>query len=83
MEDNSVIGAAKRAAGRLESSAGALLGDTGAEIRGKARELGGAVQQRYGDATERTRELIGSRSLTALLAAGALGLAVGFFLSRR
>lgn len=83
MEDNTVIGAAKRAAGRLESSAGALLGDTGAEIRGKARELGGAVQQRYGEATERTRELIGSRSLTALLAAGALGLAVGFLLRRR
>ena len=83
MEDNTVIGAAKRAAGRLESSAGALLGDHGAEIRGKVRELGGAVQQRYGDATDRTRELIGNRSLTALLAAGAIGLTVGFFLRRR
>ena len=83
MEDNTVIGAAKRVAGRLESSAGALLGDTGSEIGGKVRELGGLVQQRYGDATDKTRELIGSRSLTALLAAGALGLTVGLFLNRR
>ena len=83
MEDNSVIGAAKRVAGRFESTTGALIGDTGTEIRGKARELGGIVQQGYGDATERTRELIGSRSLTALLAAGAIGLTVGLFLKRR
>jgi uncharacterized protein YjbJ (UPF0337 family) len=83
MEDNTVIGAAKRVAGRFESSAGALLGDHGTEIRGKVRELGGAVQQTYGDATDRTRELIGSRSLTALLAAAAIGLTVGFFLKRR
>jgi len=83
MEDNSVIGAAKRIAGRLESSAGALIGDTGTEIRGKVRELGGVVQQTYGDATDRTRDLIGGRSLTALLAAGALGLTVGLLLKRR
>ncbi|MDB5362208.1 MAG: CsbD family protein [Rhodospirillales bacterium] len=83
MEDNSVIGAAKRAAGRVESSAGALIGDTGTEIRGKMREMGGAVQQGYGDATDRTRDLIGNNSLTALLAAGALGLTVGLFLGRR
>jgi len=83
MEDNSVIGAAKRVAGRLESTAGALTGDTRAEIRGKVRELGGVVQQRYGDATSRAREIVGSRSLAALLAAGALGLTVGLFLNRR
>lgn len=83
MEDNTLIGAARRVAGRVESTAGALVGDTGAEIGGKVRELGGLAQQRYGDATDRTRALIGSHSLAALLAAGALGLTVGFFLNRR
>ena len=83
MEDNSVIGAARRVAGRLENSAGDVAGDVATEIRGKAREVGGLIQQGYGDATERTRTLIGSQSLTALLAAGALGLAVGFLLKRR
>lgn len=83
MEDNTVIGATKRVAGRIESSAGALLGDTGTELGGKIREIGGLVQQSYGDATDKTRELIGSRSLTALLAAGAVGLTLGLFLNRR
>ena len=83
MEDNTVIGAAKRVAGRFESAAGSLLGDTRTEIRGKVRAFGGTVQQRYGDATDGARDLIGSRSLAALLAVGALGLTVGFFMKRR
>ncbi|HEV2673171.1 MAG TPA: CsbD family protein [Aliidongia sp.] len=83
MEDNTVIGAAKRVAGRVESSVGALAGDTRTEVRGKVREFGGTVQQRYGEATDSARDLIGSRSLAALLAAGAVGLVFGLFLNRR
>jgi len=83
MEDNTLIGAARRVAGRVENTAGTLIGDTGAEIGGKVRELGGLAQQRYGEATDRTRALVGNHSLAALLAAGALGLTVGFFLNRR
>jgi uncharacterized protein YjbJ (UPF0337 family) len=83
MEDNSVMGAARRVAGRLEAVTGALTGDTRAEIRGKVREFGGLMQQRYGDATDRARDMVGSRSVATLLAAGAAGLAVGFFLNSR
>jgi uncharacterized protein YjbJ (UPF0337 family) len=83
MEDNTVIGVAKQAAGRVESAAGALTGDARTEIRGKIREAGGVVQQRYGETTDAVRDMVGSRSMAALLAAGAAGLVVGLFLNRR
>ena len=83
MEDNRVIGVAKRVAGRVESTAGALRGDTRAELRGKVRELRGAVQQHYGEATDSARDLIGSQSVAALLVAGAVGFVLGLALGRR
>ena len=83
MEDNTVIGAAKRAAGRVENATGALIGDTETQVRGKIRELGGAVQQRYGETTDAARELIGSQSLVALAAVGVAGIVAGLLLGRR
>ncbi len=83
MDDNTVIGVAKRAVGRAESTAGALRGNAKAELRGKVRELRGAVQQHYGEATDSARDLIGSQSVAALLVAGAVGFVLGLALARR
>ena len=82
MDDDTVIGAAKQVAGRIEQKAGNLAGDRDAEIRGAARELGGATQRTFGEAKDNMRSLVGGRSAASLLAAVAVGLVVGMFLRR-
>lgn len=47
------------------------------------RELRGTVQQRYGEATDNARDLIGSQSVASLLVAGAVGFVLGLALGRR
>ncbi|HEV2675405.1 MAG TPA: CsbD family protein [Aliidongia sp.] len=82
MDENTIIGAAKEATGRVERSVGAIVGDPKTEIRGAARELGGATQRAFGDARDDVRGAVNG-STAPFLAGVSIGLVVGLFLSRR
>lgn len=83
MDENTIAGAGERFAGRAERVIGATIGDNATEFSGRARELGGKVQQRSGEAADAVREAVGGQPLTALFAAGAVGLLMGMVLARR
>jgi uncharacterized protein YjbJ (UPF0337 family) len=83
MDDDTIIGAAKQATGRIERAAGKLAGDPNTEIRGAARELGGAAQRAYGEAKDEVRSAFGGFALRPVLAGVVFGLILGLFLNRR
>jgi uncharacterized protein YjbJ (UPF0337 family) len=83
MDEDTIARAGKRFAGKVEGAAGAAFGDSETELRGRARELGGEAQQRYGEAADALRTLAVNQPLTALLAAGVAGAVLGVILSRR
>ena len=83
MDDNTIIGAAKQATGRIERAAGKLAGDPDIESRGAARELGGAAQRTYGEAKDEVRGAVASIAIPPVLAGVVFGLVVGLFLNRR
>jgi uncharacterized protein YjbJ (UPF0337 family) len=83
MDDNTIIGAAKQATGRIERAAGKLAGDPDTESPGAARELGGAAQRTYGEAKDEVRDAISGIAIPPVLAGVVLGLVVGLFLNRR
>jgi uncharacterized protein YjbJ (UPF0337 family) len=83
MDENRVKGAGRRIVGRLESAAGTLGGSTATELRGRAREAAGEVQQTYGAAIDAARGYAVEQPITALLAAAGVGFLVGLFAARR
>jgi uncharacterized protein YjbJ (UPF0337 family) len=83
MDEDTLIGAAKQTAGRVERAAGRLTGDSDTEISGAAHELGGAAQRAFGEAKDDVREAIAGMPLRPFLAGAALGLVIGLFLNRR
>jgi uncharacterized protein YjbJ (UPF0337 family) len=83
MDEDTLIGAAKQTAGRVERAAGHLAGDADTEISGAARELGGATQRAFGEAKDDVREAVADMPLRPFLAGAVLGLVVGLFLNRR
>jgi uncharacterized protein YjbJ (UPF0337 family) len=83
MDEDILIGAAKQAAGRVERATGGLIGDSDTEVRGAARELGGATQRAFGEAKDEVRDTIASTPIPPLLTGVVLGLVIGLFLNRR
>jgi uncharacterized protein YjbJ (UPF0337 family) len=56
MDKDRIAGAAKDAAGKVESVVGDLAGDAQASASGRAREAAGTVQNLYGQAKDAARE---------------------------
>jgi uncharacterized protein YjbJ (UPF0337 family) len=83
MDEDAIIGAGKKFAGKVEGAAGAAMGDAETEASGRARELEGEAQQHYGEAADALRGFTMDQPLTALAAAGIAGVVVGIFLGRR
>ena len=83
MDENTIIGAGERLAGRVEQVVGAAIGDGITEVAGRVREFGGKAQQRSGEAADAVREAVGGQPLTALFAAGAAGVLLGMLIARR
>ncbi len=84
MDQNSVQGAARETAGKVEETVGRMTGDAKMQAQGKIDEAAGNLQQTYGglmqdlDAfgaklRQRTRE----QPITAILAAAAVGYLIG------
>jgi uncharacterized protein YjbJ (UPF0337 family) len=83
MDEDMIIGAGQRFAGKVEGVAGATMGDATIEAKGRARELNGEVQQRYGEAADALRTFATNQPLTALFAAAGAGMLLGLLLWRR
>ncbi|SAL01779.1 CsbD family protein [Caballeronia pedi] len=77
MDSNKAEGNVKEIAGKVQDAAGELLGDTGTQAVGKARELGGKAQQLYADTTEVVRNKTVDSPLSALAVAAGLGFLLG------
>ncbi|MEH2472278.1 uncharacterized protein YjbJ (UPF0337 family) [Nitrobacteraceae bacterium AZCC 2161] len=56
MDKDRFAGAAKDAAGKVESAVGDLTGDTETKASGRAREASGTVQNLYGQAKDAVRD---------------------------
>jgi uncharacterized protein YjbJ (UPF0337 family) len=66
MDTDKAAGAVQEVAGKVQDSVGDSLGDTTTQLKGKARELGGKVQQLYADTATVVREKATESPLGAL-----------------
>jgi uncharacterized protein YjbJ (UPF0337 family) len=61
VDSDRVKGAAKEAGGKIEKTAGKVLGDQKMESEGRAKEVEGKVQNAIGGAKDKIREVAGSK----------------------
>jgi uncharacterized protein YjbJ (UPF0337 family) len=85
MDENRVEGTVREFAGKAQSAAGDILGDSKHSAEGRVREAAGQAQKAYGAASDQIRNLtdeVGDRINEAPILAvlGALG--VGFLLGK-
>jgi len=80
MTDDQVEGAANNVVGKVQDAAGGLLGDTGLQLQGKAKQFAGAVQSKYGDGVDQVIETTRDNPVGALLVAVGVGFLLGKFL---
>jgi ElaB/YqjD/DUF883 family membrane-anchored ribosome-binding protein len=73
METSKSEGTLQQSAGHKEET----LGDTGAQVSGKAKELSGKAQKLYGDVRGIARDSAAERPLMALGIAAGIGFVLG------
>jgi uncharacterized protein YjbJ (UPF0337 family) len=89
MSEDRFAGAAKNLGGKVQESVGSLTGDRSQEMKGKANQVEGAVQDMYGQAKDAAsdlaahaddfmRDIVEKRPYTVAVVA----LAAGFILGR-
>ena len=90
MVDNRVEGAVKEGVGRVQDAFGGGFGDEGMQARGKLNEVGGGMQNLYGQAVERAKDvlddaadMIERQPYAAAGAAALLGLLAGLLIMSR
>ncbi|ANN67144.1 CsbD family protein [Bordetella bronchialis] len=76
-------GTAEKWAGKAQDAIGEMTGDTGTQIKGKARELTGRAQESYGDALNMVRDCATNNPLATVAVAVGAGLLLGALLSSR
>jgi uncharacterized protein YjbJ (UPF0337 family) len=77
MDTNKAEGNVVELAGKVQDSAGALMGDTATQAAGKARELGGKAQKLYADTAGIVRDQTTESPFVALALVGAVGFLLG------
>lgn len=84
MNMDEVEGTARNVAGKAQKAFGDVTGDTNTQLGGVARQVAGRAQDAYGDARDVAEDaarqvgrLVGEQPVLALLAAGAIGYALG------
>ena len=59
VDNNRIAGSAKEAVGKVEDTAGELLGDTETQVSGKIRQAAGNLQRTYGKVSDEVRDAAG------------------------
>jgi uncharacterized protein YjbJ (UPF0337 family) len=78
MNSDQIDGTLKDAAGKVQDAVGGLTGDLDLQAEGKARQLAGKAQAKYGDSMEQIAETARNNPLGALV----IAVGVGFLLGR-
>ncbi|MCQ8241034.1 CsbD family protein [Rhizosaccharibacter radicis] len=88
MDENKVEGVVNEGVGRLKDAAGGLTGDTGLQAEGKFDQLGGKVQQQFGDVYDQAQDgvegalaLVRDQPFAALGIAAGVGFLLGFLIT--
>ena len=89
MDENRVSGTARNIGGKIEESAGKLVGDAKTQIQGKLDQASGTAQDLYGQAADAARETasgfdqwLRSTIETQPYTAAAVALGIGWLLGR-
>jgi uncharacterized protein YjbJ (UPF0337 family) len=82
MDTNAAEGKVKEVAGKVQSAVGDALGDTSAQVAGRARELGGKAQQLCANTTSLMRDATAENPLTTLAVVALAGFVMGALWSR-
>ncbi|MGB7196421.1 MAG: CsbD family protein [Collimonas pratensis] len=83
MSEDRIIGNVKNVAGKIQDAVGNLADDPHMQLEGKARQLAGRTQARYGEAVDNVIGFANNRPLSTLAIAAAIGFFVGVIWSRR
>ncbi len=83
MNSNEFEGVARNIGGRVQDAAGALAGDPGLQLKGKAQQLAGEIQARSGEALSSAREMAAARPVGSMLIAAAIGFGLGALWAHR
>lgn len=78
MNSNQLDGTLKDAAGKVQDAVGGLTGDLDLQAEGKARQIAGKAQAKYGDSVEQIAQTARNNPLGALV----IAVGVGFLLGR-
>jgi len=78
MNSNQLDGTLNDAAGKVQDAVGGFTGDLDLQAEGKARQVAGKAQAKYGDSVEQIAETARNNPLGALV----IAVGVGFLLGR-
>ena len=83
MDSNRPEGFLRSLAGRLQDAVGGLAGDAPAQVRGRADQAAGQVQDAYGEALDYVERVASSRPLLAVATGVGVGFVLGILVARR
>ncbi|CAN5701732.1 hypothetical protein BH10PSE18_BH10PSE18_14240 [soil metagenome] len=76
-------GSVQKIAGRVQDAFGAATGDKDIQLEGKARQVAGGAQQRYGEVLDQIRESAVANPLGVVALAAGVGFVFGALWARR
>ena len=83
MGTNRPEGLLRNLVGRFQDAIGGMTDDTSAQVRGKANQAAGQVQDAYGETLDYVERVASSRPLLAITAGVGIGFVLGVLVSRR
>ncbi len=83
VDTNEVKGTVKDSVGKLQDGMGGVLGDTGMQAKGKAKQFAGQAQEYYGDTLDSVRDVASDQPLLTMGIAVGVGFVLGALLARR
>ncbi|KKB62081.1 hypothetical protein WM40_19485 [Robbsia andropogonis] len=77
MYEDQAAGTVKNIAGKVQEGIGNVFGDPQTQAEGKLRQVGGAIQQSYGQAVDKVSETTRINPIGSLLIAAGVGFILG------
>lgn len=83
MDANRPAGFLRRMSGVVQDALGSATGDAATQVRGKADQAAGQVQDAYGEVLDEVEHFVSGRPFLALLAGVGVGFMLGVLVARR